>query len=74
MMEGMSGGGGTCATCCKCKCMHHKFVPGLVFLFGALFLLHNLGYVASGFVDLAWPSLVALAGLSKLSSGMCKCC
>lgn len=57
-----------------CKCPHHKMMPLLVVLFGVLFLLHNWGMFSDGFVAIAWPSIVILAGLKKMFSGMCKCC
>ncbi len=57
-----------------CKCPHHKMVPLLVFLFGLAFLLKAFGYLSAGFVDIAWPVLVTLAGVMKLSQGSCKCC
>jgi len=56
-----------------CKCPHHKVVPLLVVLFALAFFLKAMGVLSAGFVDLAWPVLVGLAGLMKLSKGMCKC-
>ena len=56
-----------------CRCPHHKMVPGLVFLFGVLFLLFNLGVLSASFTNIAWPILVILAGWMKWSGGMCKC-
>lgn len=58
----------------KCPCPHHKVVPGLVVLFGLLFLLHAYGTFSNQFVMVAWPVLVIVAGLMKMSTGMCKCC
>jgi len=57
-----------------CRCPHHKFVPGLVVLFGLLFLLANFGVFSAEFVNVAWPILVLAAGLAKLSGSYCKCC
>ncbi|MEK7115983.1 MAG: DUF5668 domain-containing protein [Patescibacteria group bacterium] len=48
--------------------------PVLIVLFGLLFLLQNYGVFSASFVNVAWPVLVILAGLNKLSKGMCKCC
>lgn len=45
-----------------------------VVVFAALFLLKGLGVLTAGFVDIAWPIVVGVAGLSKLCSGWCKCC
>lgn len=61
-------------TCENCKCPHHKMFPVLIVLFGLLFLLQNYGVFSASFVNVAWPVLVILAGLNKLSKGMCKCC
>ncbi|MFH1145469.1 MAG: hypothetical protein V1707_00690 [bacterium] len=58
----------------SCSCTHHKFVPFLIFLFGLLFLLGNLGVLGQGLVDIVWPILVLLGGLSMMTSGKCKCC
>lgn len=57
-----------------CKCPHHKMIPGLVVLFGLLFLLHALGVVTEGLVSVVWPVLVILVGLQKMMQGKCKCC
>ena len=65
MMDGKMGG--------MCKCPHHKVVPGLTVLFGLLFLAGNMGWVSMETVAW-WPVLVILAGLMKMSRGMCKCC
>lgn len=70
-MENMpQGGGGKMA----CKCPHHMMIPGLVVLFGLLFLLEALGVVAMSLVEVVWPVLVILAGLQKMMEGKCKCC
>lgn len=58
----------------KCGCPHHKVVPSLIVLIAAAFFLKTLGVLSAGFVDLAWPVLLGLIGLMKLSRGMCKCC
>ena len=58
----------------KCGCMHHKMVPIFVVLFGLTFLLGNLNILTTVAVSYIWPLLVIVAGLTKMSSGMCKCC
>ena len=57
-----------------CACPHHKFIPGLVTLFGILFLLGNLGIITENLVMNGWPILVILAGLMKMGEGKCTCC
>ncbi|MDO8655313.1 MAG: hypothetical protein Q7R48_02745 [bacterium] len=57
-----------------CGCVHHKAFPVLIVLFGLLFLLGEMNVVAASTVNLGWPILIILAGLVKLSKGMCKCC
>ncbi len=57
-----------------CSCPHHKVVPGLVVLLGLLFLLQALNVLTASFVGLAWPVLVIIAGVMKMSQNMCKCC
>lgn len=57
-----------------CKCPHHNFLSGLVFLFGLLFFLHAFGVFSERFVDIAWPVIVGAAGLFKMMEGGCKCC
>lgn len=64
-------GGGHCGS--GCRCPHHKVPSLLVTLFGLLFLLKALGAVSMELVDLLWPILVLLLGLTKLTSGKCKC-
>ena len=60
--------------CNPCGCSHHSVVPVLVVLFGVLFLLGNLGVIASETVSVVWPIIVILCGSMKLMSGKCKCC
>lgn len=57
-----------------CRCPHHKMVPLFITLLGLVFLLGNVGVLSGGFVGIAWPILLLLIGLQKLSRGMCKCC
>jgi len=49
-------------------------MPGLVVLFGALFLLGSFDIVSAGTVNMVWPILVILAGGMKMMEGKCKCC
>lgn len=56
-----------------CRCVHHKIVPLLIVLFGASFLLGNLGYLDGALIRIAWPTLIILIGLVKLGSGSCRC-
>lgn len=77
MKEGMKDG--MCMNCdhdggCHCKCPHHKIVPVLVVLFGALFWAGNWGWVSMATVQTWWPVLVTAAGATKLGSRCCKCC
>lgn len=57
-----------------CKCPHHKMVPLLIVLFALAFLLKAFNVVMEEFVNVAWPVLVGLAGVMKLSEGSCTCC
>ena len=68
MHEGMGG------MCGMCKCPHHKIFPLCVTLIGLAFLLQALGLMAASTVAVAWPVLLIIIGLMKMSSGMCKCC
>ncbi len=83
MMEGknMSECKDMCANGCggmcggkMCGCMHHKMIPVLVVIFGFLFLGQYYGWFVAETVAMVWPVLVILGGLTKLFSGMCKCC
>jgi hypothetical protein len=79
-MENMQQGGADkmMCKCCgdkgACACPHHKMVPGLVVLFGLLFLLGSFGVVSAATVNMIWPILVILAGGMKMMEGKCKCC
>ena len=57
-----------------CKCPHHKVIPALVVLFGLVFLLGTLNILTPGAVNIAWPVIIMVAGLTKMKSGSCKCC
>jgi len=57
-----------------CKCPHHKAMPILVILFGLTFLLGAWGTLSQETVNFVWPVLVILAGVVKMTKGMCKCC
>ncbi len=65
MQDGMSGG--------MCSCPHHKMVPLFIVLIGLIFLLEAMGTVTMAFANMAWPILVILIGLMKMTRGMCKC-
>ncbi len=67
-MEGEMTGGG------RCKCLHHHMKAIWMILFGALFLLGAVGVVSDETVKLGWPIIVILAGVTKITKGMCKCC
>ncbi len=58
----------------KCQCPHHQVIPFLVLLFGLLFLLSAYDVFTAGFVAVAWPVLVILAGLTKRFGRKCSCC
>jgi len=68
-MEGMDN-----KSCALCKCGHHKFVPILIILFGADFLLAAFGYISMEVRNMVWPVLIILAGFMKMGEGKCKCC
>jgi len=65
MHEGMHG---------MCGCPHHKVVPLCITLIGLAFLLQALGTLTPSFVAMAWPVLLIVIGLMKLTKGMCTCC
>lgn len=49
--------------------MHkHKYIPVLIILIGALFILESLRVLTPEFVATTWPILVVLAGLGMLRS------
>ncbi|MDO8466619.1 MAG: hypothetical protein Q7S83_00570 [bacterium] len=58
----------------RCKCVHHNMKAIWMILFGMLFLLGALGVVSSEMVKIGWPIIVILAGVTKMTKGMCKCC
>ena len=58
----------------KCGCMHHKMTPILVILVGVDFLLGTLGLLAPQAVQIIWPVLLIIGGITKMSEGNCKCC
>lgn len=67
---------GTCGTCHSgrhCGCFHHKIAPAAVLLIALSFLLKTMGVVSVNFVDVAWPILIGIAALVKLTAGSCKC-
>ncbi len=74
MKEGEACGSGGCGGKGCCKCLHHKMPVLMVLLIGLLFLGKAMSWVAASTVDIAWPVLVILGALTKLSGGKCKCC
>lgn len=57
-----------------CKCTHHFIVPLLITGLGILFLLPQFGILGDQAVGAAWPVLLALIGITKLTSRSCTCC
>ena len=59
-----------------CRCTHHSVVPLCLALIGAAFLLQAMNILTPEFVGIVWPTLLLIAGLTKLASSrnMCKCC
>ena len=57
-----------------CGCPHHKFLPGLVVLFGLLSLLGFYNVVSMGFVAVGEPVLIIVFGLFMMFQNKCKCC
>lgn len=57
-----------------CKCTHHSIVPLLIIGLGILFLLPRFGILTDQMVGVAWPILLALIGITKLTSRSCACC
>ena len=80
MQDGMMKEGGSCGSggcgCGKggCGCLHHKLPVLMVLLLGLLFLGRAMGWVGPNMVDVAWPVLVIVGALTKLTGGKCKCC
>lgn len=68
-MDGVSPSSGN-----VCACKHHKFLPGLMILFGLLFLGKAMEFVSMDLVNWGWPILVVVAGFMKMTEGKCKCC
>lgn len=64
----------SCNTNGKCCCPCHKMPGILIALLGLSFLLRNAGVISDEIQSWVWPSLILVAGLSKLGSGCCKCC
>ncbi|OGZ53598.1 MAG: hypothetical protein A3B25_00650 [Candidatus Ryanbacteria bacterium RIFCSPLOWO2_01_FULL_48_26] len=57
-----------------CPCPHHKMTPILVVLIGVDFLLGAFNILTPETVQIIWPILVIIGGLTKLNEGRCKCC
>lgn len=58
----------------SCSCPHHKVTPLLVILFALVFLLGAFDVLSAQTVNVAWPVILGVAGLTKLGEGSCKCC
>jgi len=58
----------------KCGCPCHKMSGLFITLIGLTFLLGAFGVLSEHAVSITWPVLVILAGLKKMTKGMCKCC
>lgn len=69
--------GGKCETGCAipgvCNCGHHKIIPGLIIIFGLVYLLEALGVMSMGAASIIWAILVILGGVAKWVGGSCKC-
>lgn len=54
------------------------FIPLILIIIGAVFLLQNLGIITSDIWEIIWPSLIIVLGLSMLSKKThvhkMKCC
>jgi len=71
----MNGEDKTCeAGHCKCNCGHHKVVPGMISLIAIVFLLGAFDVMSAEMVGILWPIFLLIAGLTKMSRNMCKCC
>ena len=57
-----------------CKCPHHSMIPLLVVVFGLVFLLGQLNIFTPVAVNIMWPIVVIIAGLTKLMGKKCQCC
>ena len=62
----------------NCSCAHHTTMHTMfglfVLIFGVSGLLKAMGNISAETFGWIWPSLVTIAGLGKLSTGLCKCC
>ena len=57
-----------------CRCTHHKIGPILIILFGLGFLLEATGTLSALTLSYAWPMLVIVFGIMKLTGRKCGCC
>lgn len=57
-----------------CRCPHHSMMPIFITALGLIFLLGALDVLTARVTSIAWPIVVILAGLTKLTSKMCACC
>ncbi len=58
----------------KCSCFHHKIVPALIIFIGALFLLNAIELLPENLLNILWPLMLILVGITKIFSGNCGCC
>lgn len=61
-------------TCQSCSCTHHSIIPVLIILFATTFLLGYQGIFDMMTVNIIWPILVGIGGITKLAGHNCKCC
>jgi hypothetical protein len=57
-----------------CKCTHHKVVPTCIALIGLVILLGGMNIFTAGAVNIMWPLLLIVIGLTKMMGPGCKCC
>lgn len=57
-----------------CRCPHHKAKPFLTILAGIAIVLGSLGKFSWEMTLLFVGILLILAGIFKMTQGMCKCC
>ncbi len=57
-----------------CDCSHHSIIPILTILFAVTYLLGYQGFFDAQTVNIIWPILVGIGGVSKLTEDKCACC
>lgn len=65
---------GDCGMYGYCNCAHHYVRPGLIAVFGLVFLLNAFGVLSTVALSYTWPSLVIAYGLAKMFENRCNCC